>query len=95
MHARAPDAFPNEDDDDARDEGCLATEFGWIDTYRVVYHQLRHNWDAYALDLDGVIATGRTREEVERHMREAIPLHLAALAEDRLERPWLYESVSS
>ncbi len=31
-----------------------------------------------------------TREEIERLMAEAIPLHLESLREDRAERPWLY-----
>ena len=95
MYAQVPEGFLCEGDEDFFDDDALSVDFGWIDGYRVVYHQLPHNWDAYSPDLDGVITTGSTREEVERNMREAIPLHLEALAEDRLERPWLCEDGAS
>ena len=54
------------------------------------YEQLAENWAAYAPDLDGVVSTGGTREEVERNMQEAIPFHLEGIALDRAERSWLY-----
>lgn len=47
--------------------------------YAVVYEQAPRNWAAYVPDLPGCIATGRTRTEVQRRIREAIGLHLAAL----------------
>ena len=72
------------------DAHALVTEFGWIDGYRIVYHKLAHNWDAYSPDLDGVITTGSTGTEVERNRREAIPAQLEAEAANRCERPWLY-----
>ena len=50
--------------------------------YVVVYEQTPNNWSAYVPDLPGCIAAGDTREEVERLIREAIILHLAALRED-------------
>jgi predicted RNase H-like HicB family nuclease len=34
------------------------------------------NYSAYSPDLPGVVATGATREECERAMREAIAFHL-------------------
>lgn len=93
-----PEGFIREDEEatdlyDA-DPCVLAVGGGWIDGYRVVYEQLAENWAAYSPDLDGVISTGDTREEVERNMREAIPFHLEGLALDRAERPWLYEEAS-
>ena len=91
MQAQVPGDFRREGDEDFVDADALATEFGWIDGYRVVFHQLPHNWDAYSPDLDGVVTTGSTRHEVERNMREALRLHLTALADDRRARPWLYE----
>lgn len=39
------------------------------------------NYSAYSPDLPGVAATGRTREECEREMREAIVFHLDGLQE--------------
>lgn len=47
--------------------------------YAVVYEQAPHNWAAYVPDLPGCIATGRTRAEVQRRIREAIGLHLEAM----------------
>ena len=40
------------------------------------------NYSAYSPDLPGVAATGATREECEREMREAITFHLEGLALD-------------
>lgn len=37
------------------------------------------NYAAYSPDLPGCVATGKTREEVEHSMREAIELHLEGL----------------
>jgi predicted RNase H-like HicB family nuclease len=79
-------------DEGFSDDDALAVEFAWIDGYRVVFHQLPRNWDAYSPDVDGVITTGSTREEVERNMREALAAHLEASRQDRLARPWLYNS---
>jgi predicted RNase H-like HicB family nuclease len=40
------------------------------------------NYSAYAPDLPGCIATGRTLQEVEQNMREAIALHVQGMMED-------------
>ncbi|MGH9654297.1 MAG: type II toxin-antitoxin system HicB family antitoxin [Bryobacteraceae bacterium] len=45
------------------------------------------NYSAYVPDLPGCITTGRTIEEVERLMQEAIELHLEGLREDGLPIP--------
>jgi len=37
------------------------------------------NYSAYAPDLPGCVATGATREEVEREMRDAVAFHLEGL----------------
>jgi predicted RNase H-like HicB family nuclease len=39
------------------------------------------NYSAYAPDLPGCVATGSTREEVEREMRDAIAFHFEGLRE--------------
>jgi predicted RNase H-like HicB family nuclease len=49
--------------------------------YVVVYERTPNNWSAYVPDLPGCVATGNTREETERLIREAIALHLEALRE--------------
>jgi predicted RNase H-like HicB family nuclease len=42
---------------------------------------------AYSPDVPGCVATGATREETRRLIREAIELHLLGLAEDALPVP--------
>ena len=49
--------------------------------YVIVYEQTPNNWSAYVPDLPGCIATGKTREEVDRLIREAIVLYLDAARE--------------
>ena len=39
------------------------------------------SFGAYAPDLPGLIAAGDSREEAERHIREALPTHLALMRE--------------
>ena len=52
--------------------------------YSVVFERAGLTFSAYVPDLPGCVATGRTRPEVERRIREAIDLHLASLrAADR------------
>ena len=57
--------------------------------YAVVYEQTPRNWGAYVPDLPGCVATGATREEVERRIRTAIELHLQAMREagERIPSP--------
>lgn len=49
--------------------------------YAVVYEQTPSNWAAYVPDLPGCIATGPTREEVERLIGEGIRLHIELMRE--------------
>jgi predicted RNase H-like HicB family nuclease len=50
--------------------------------YAIVIEQGPNNLSAYVPDLPGCITTGKTVEEVERNMREAIALHLEGMKED-------------
>jgi predicted RNase H-like HicB family nuclease len=50
--------------------------------YAIVIEQGPHNFSAYVPDLPGCITTGRTVEEVELNIREAIELHLEGMRED-------------
>jgi len=50
--------------------------------YAVIYEKTATGYSAYAPDLPGCIAAGRTFRETERLMREAIELHLRAMRED-------------
>lgn len=47
--------------------------------YAVVYEKADNNYAAYVPDLPGCIATGKTRDDVERLIREAIAFHIEGL----------------
>ena len=50
--------------------------------YLIVIEPTATGFSAYSPDLMGCVSTGRTREEVEANMREAITFHLDGLRED-------------
>lgn len=50
--------------------------------YAVVIEKGDNNLSAYVPDLPGCITTGRTTEEIESNIREAIALHLERLKEE-------------
>jgi len=47
--------------------------------YLIVIESTRTGFSAYSPDLPGCVSTGRTRDEVEQNMREAIAFHLDGL----------------
>jgi predicted RNase H-like HicB family nuclease len=49
--------------------------------YLVVYEKAPQNWAAYVPDLPGCISTGKTREECEQNIAEAIRGHLDVMRE--------------
>lgn len=49
--------------------------------YAVIFEQAESNWAAYVPDLPGCVSTGKTLEETERNIREAIGGHLKTLGE--------------
>ena len=55
--------------------------------YAVVFEKAPRNYAAYVPDLPGCIATGRTREVVERRIREALQLYVEELRKDKLPVP--------
>ncbi len=55
--------------------------------YAVVIEKAENNYAAYVPDLPGCVATGKTRQEVEEQIREAIELHLHGMREDGLPIP--------
>jgi predicted RNase H-like HicB family nuclease len=60
-----------------------------MNTHRflVVIEDAGKNFSAYSPDLPGCVATGKTREETEKNMYEAIQMHLEGLREDGLPIP--------
>ena len=55
--------------------------------YLVVLEETDTGYSAYSPDLAGCVATGGTRHEVERNMREAIELHIEALRKQGVPLP--------
>ena len=50
--------------------------------FLVVVEKSRTGFAAYSPDLDGCVATGKTRKATEKAMREAIAMHLDLLREE-------------
>ena len=55
--------------------------------YLVVVEKTDTGFSAYSPDLDGCVATGSTREEVEKNMQDAIRFHLDGMVEEGLAIP--------
>ena len=49
--------------------------------YLVVYEKSKNGWGAYAPDLPGLGAAGKTIDEVKNLIREAIEFHLEGMRE--------------
>lgn len=62
--------------------------------YAIVIEQGPNNLSAYVPDLPGCVTTGRTRDEVEQNIREAIAFHLEGLREDGIPIPEPHTTVS-
>lgn len=50
--------------------------------YAIVIEKGENNYAAYVPDLLGCVATGKTIEETEQQIREAIEIHLRGMRED-------------
>jgi len=50
--------------------------------YLIVIEQTEGGYSSYSPDLSGCVSTGKTREETERNMREAIEFHVDGLRTD-------------
>jgi predicted RNase H-like HicB family nuclease len=55
--------------------------------YLIVVEETETAYSAYSPDLEGCIATGRTREEVEHEMRDAIAFHLEGMQQSGTSIP--------
>lgn len=55
--------------------------------YLIVIEKAGKNFSAYAPDVPGCIATGKTVAEVKQNFKEALEFHLQGLAEDGQEAP--------
>jgi len=55
--------------------------------FLIIIEKANKNYSAYSPDLPGCVATGKTREEAEQNMQEAIEMHVQGLLEDGLPIP--------
>ena len=55
--------------------------------YAIVIEEAEGNYSAYVPDLPGCVATGRSLDEVERSIREAVEFHLQGLRADNQPIP--------
>lgn len=47
--------------------------------YLIIIEKTETGYSAYSPDLDGCVATGPTKDEVEQNMREAIEVHIEGM----------------
>ncbi len=50
--------------------------------YLIVIEQTDSRYSSYSPDLPGCVSTGKTREEAEKNMREAIEFHVDGLRKE-------------
>lgn len=55
--------------------------------YAVIIEKAEGNYSAYVPDLPGCVSTGRSIEETEKNIGEAIAFHLQGLREDGIPLP--------
>jgi len=55
--------------------------------FLIIIEKTARNYSAYSPDLPGCVATGKTRKQVEKNMRQAIAMHIQGLLEDRQAVP--------
>ncbi|MCD4718426.1 MAG: type II toxin-antitoxin system HicB family antitoxin [Desulfobacula sp.] len=55
--------------------------------YLVVIEETKTGFSSYSPDMDGCVATGRTKREVEKNMKEAMEFHLEGLRLEHQETP--------
>jgi len=55
--------------------------------FLIVIEKADGNYSAYSPDLPGCVATGKTREDAEKNMHDAITMHIRGLIEDKLPVP--------
>jgi len=55
--------------------------------FLIVIEKTRTGYSAYSPDLRGCVATGATRKQVEKAMKEAIEFHLEGMRAERIKVP--------
>jgi predicted RNase H-like HicB family nuclease len=62
-----------------------------VGRYVGVFAKTSTGYSAHVPSIPGLAVTGATLEETIEQLRTGIPAHLEALAQDKIERPWLYK----
>jgi predicted RNase H-like HicB family nuclease len=62
--------------------------------FLIVIEKAGKNYSAYSPDLPGCVATGKTREETEELMHEAISMHIRGMIEDGMPVPKSHSSAA-
>jgi len=60
--------------------------------YLVVIEETETGFSAFSPDLPGCVATGTTREETERNMKDALAFHVEGLHQEGLDVPQPHSS---
>lgn len=55
--------------------------------YLVIIEKTKTGYSAFSPDLPGCIATGATKEEIEKNMREAISFHVYGMLQEEIKIP--------
>ena len=55
--------------------------------FLIIIEKTKNNYSAYCPDLPGCVATGKTREETELNMHEALEMHIQGMIEDKMPIP--------
>jgi len=63
-------------------------------SFLIVIEKAGKNYSAYSPDLPGCIATGKTQEETEERMHEAIEMHIRGFIEDGMQVPMSHSSAT-
>jgi len=61
--------------------------------FLIIVEETGTGYSAYSPDVPGCVSTGRTRQETEQSMREAIEFHLEGLGLEGLPAPHESESL--
>jgi predicted RNase H-like HicB family nuclease len=55
--------------------------------YLIIIEKTKTGYSAFSPDLVGCVATGSTKKEVQKNMKEAVALHLEGMHQEGLEVP--------
>ncbi|MBN1293436.1 MAG: type II toxin-antitoxin system HicB family antitoxin [Candidatus Latescibacteria bacterium] len=55
--------------------------------YLIIIEETKTGFSAFSPDIEGCVATGSTRAEVQKNMKEAIQFHIEGLHEEGIKIP--------